>query len=375
MSQNSSGEKTEQPTPKKLRDSRKKGQVARSQEVVSATSLFSVILYLWLNWGNINERLIILIDEIAHLAANSPAIGQAPVFALVMNAVVAILMPVLGVALIAGIFANYLQFGSLFAMENIKPKLENISPAKGLKKIFSMKQLVETLKSIVKIVFLSILLLLVLRSYIGPAINAVSCGLLCMTEITASMIESMILYSALAFLIIAVLDFVYQRHAHTKSLMMTKDEVKREYKESEGDPIVKGQRRQMAQELVMNESGTSARKASAVVVNPTKFAIAIDYQPEKSKLPKVTAKGRNLRAHFIRTEAEKAGVPIFLNVTLARALYANVEKDDFVPDELFKPIAEILVWISHNKDILYNGPLDTGVIDMDSGDHRPKKED
>jgi type III secretion protein U len=370
----SSGEKTEQPTPKKLRDSRKKGQVARSQEVVSASSLFAVICYLWLNWGGITNHLVEMIDQISEVAASSGSMSDFGAIRLAGRTTVIILLPVLAVVFVAGFFANYVQFGSLFAIENIKPKLENISPAKGLKRIFSKKQLVETLKSIVKIAFLSTLLLIVMRSSIGPAINAVSCGFPCVVEITVDMLEWMILYSALAFILIALLDFVFQRHSHTKSLMMTKEEVKREFKESEGDPIVKGQRRQIAQELVMNESGTSARRASAVVVNPTKLAIAIEYQAEKTKLPKVTAKGRNLHALFIRTEAEKAGVPIFLNIPLARSLYSDVEVDGFIPDELFKPVAEILVWIQHNRHLLYNGPLDTGVIDMERGDHRPKQE-
>lgn len=373
MSQGSSGEKTELPTPKKLRDSRKKGQVARSQEVVSAVTLFAAIAYLWLNWGGIMQRLVNLMDQLAQVAVDSPGSGSIAAIGIVFRALTTLLMPVLGTVIAAGFFANYVQFGSLFAAENIKPKLEKISPAKGLKRIFSMKQLVETLKSIVKIVFLSALLLVVMRAFIGPSMNALPCGLPCVVEITAAMLKSMILYAALAFAVIALLDFAYQRHSHTKSLMMTKEEVKREYKESEGDPVVKGKRKQLAQELVMNESGTSARKASAVVVNPTRFAVAVAYDQEKAHLPRVTAKGMNLHAHFIRTEAEKEGVPIFLNVTLARALYANVELDELIPDDLFEPVAEILVWISQNRDLLYRGPLESGVIDMDNGEHRPRQ--
>ena len=162
------------------------------------------------------------------------------------------------------------------------------------------------------------------------------------------------------------------RKAHTKSLMMTKHEVKREYKENEGDPMIKGQRRQLAQELIMSENVSNARKATAIVVNPTHFAVAIRYEPEKFKLPRVTAKGRNLIAGLIRAEAEKAGVPVFLNVPLARALFANTEINDHIPENLFKPVAEILVWVSRNKHALYQGPRDAGAIDMEKGDHRPK---
>src|SRR5262249_33074261 len=176
---------------------------------------------------------------------------------------------------------------------------------------------------------------------------------------------------ALAFVIVAVADYAYQKHSHTKSLMMTKEEVKREYKESEGDPHIKGHRRQLAQELAMGDGGHAARKGTAVVVNPTHLAVVISYRPEQMALPIVTAKGRNLQAHYLRTQAEEAGVPVFRNVPLARALFADAPINDYIPDELFDAVAEVLAWVSRHEDVLYKGRLPHGVIDMDAGDHRP----
>lgn len=365
----SSGEKTEMPTPKRLRDSRKKGQVARSQEVVTTATLFSVIGYLWLVWGILVQNLVGLMDSVAALARyHDHQIGESTLYSAIYISfmeIVYILAPILLIVIVVAIFANCIQFGVLFATEAIKPKLEKISLIKGAKRIFSMKQVVELLKSIVKICFLSLLLYVVVKSAIGQYLTAFYCGFPCLMQVTASMLGRILFFSALAFALIAILDLLYQRHSHTKSLKMTKDEVKREYKQTEGDPLIKGERRQLAQELIMNDEGTSARQSSAVVTNPTHYAVAILYDEARTPLPVVVAKGQNMRAHFIRTEAEEAGVPIFRNPPLAQKLFAEVERYQFIPDELVTVVAEILVWISFNKDALYQGPLNRGVIEMD----------
>lgn len=370
MSGQSSGEKTEQPTPKKRRDARKKGQVAKSTEVVTTISLFSAIALIWATWDGLLETLISLFDAVAMLAVGDFRVTGGQAVDVVSREVAMTMLPILGTVLLSGIAANYFQIGSLMSAESIKPKLEKISPAAGFKRIFSMKQLVETLKSIIKIAILSVLLYFVVRNAIGAYISSVSCGLPCLVAVTSHFMFQTFVYSALTFVVVALADLAYQRRAHTKSLMMTKDEVKREYKESEGDPHIKGKRRQLAHELAMGGGGQAARKGTAVVVNPTHFAVVILYRPDKTPLPVVTAKGRNLYAHFLRTEAESAGVPVFLNVPLARKLFAEVEVDNYVPDELFDVVAEVLSWVERNRDKLYKGPLDHGVLDMEAGDHR-----
>jgi type III secretion protein U len=366
----SSGEKTEQPTPKRERDARAKGQVARSQEVVTTISLFGVLLVIMAFGGEIWGRLIALLDTIARLAASDDPTALQAGLAAAYNETVVILVPILGVTLFLGIAANYIQVGTLFSLEAIQPKLEKISIGKGFKRIFSTKQLVEMLKSIVKIVFLSILLYFVIKNSIGPYLTAVYCEMSCIATVTTGVIWQMLWYSALAFIVVAGLDFVYQRHTHTKSLMMSKDEVKREYKESEGDPMVKGQRKQFAMELIMGDVKKQVPKSSAVIVNPTHLAIAIRYKEGQTPLPVVVAKGRMHQAYLIRAEAEAAGVPIFRNVPLAHHLFADCAVDDYVPDEVFGVIAEILAWVQKNQDKLYDGPLGHGDLDMERGDHR-----
>lgn len=367
-----SGEKTEQPTLKKLRDARKKGQVARSQELVTTLSLFAVIAVMWMLGGWMYSRLVEMLDLVAMFASQTGSGDKTTLISsiqVIYDISVAVQMPVLGVCILIGIAANYIQFGSLFALENLMPKMENVSPASGFKRIFSMKQMVETLKSIIKIIFLTVLLYIVMEQAIGAYITSVYCGMSCILQVTVSMLFLTFALSALAFVIVAVADFAYQRHSFTKSLMMTKDEVKREYKESEGDPIVKGQRKQLAFELVMSDQVGQARKSTAVVINPTHLAVAIRFSEDTMPLPMVVAKGRDLNAVAIRAAAEEEGVPIFRNVPLARNLFADTEAGDYIPDETFEVVAEILAWVANNRDVLYRGPLSHGVLDMEAGDH------
>lgn len=370
MSGQSSGEKTELPTPKRVRDARQKGQVAKSQEVVTTVSLFAVIAYVWVAYDSITGKLILLFDQAALLSVGDVRAQLWAGISITSRELMLIMLPVLGVTVLAGVAANYFQVGSLFSFESIMPKLEKISPGAGFKRLFSMKSLVELLKSTLKIVFLSILLYFVIRGMLGAFLNSVACGLPCLTRITGIALTDTLLYSLLAFIIVAVADFAYQRHSFTKSLMMTKDEVHREYKESEGDPHIKGHRRQLAQELAMGDGNHAARTGSALVVNPTHFAVVLSYKPEERPLPVVTAKGRNFQAVQLRTAAEEAGVPVFRNVALARALFAEAELYAPVPDEFFDAVAEVLVWVEKNRSHLYAGRLDHGVIDMDAGDHR-----
>lgn len=376
MSGQSSGEKTEQPTPKKVRDAREKGQVARSQEVVTTISLFAVIAYLWASFDLLVDKMVVLFSQAAQLSVMGDfrTSAGAGIF-LTAKEVALVLLPVIGITVIAGIAANYFQFGSVFSFESIMPKLEKISPGAGFKRLFSMKSLIELLKSVLKIIFLSVLLYYVIRGALGGFLSSVACGMPCLTQITGIAITDVLLYSLLAFLIVAAADFAYQRYSFTKSLMMTKDEVHREYKESEGDPHIKGHRRQLAQELAMGDGPQAARSGTALVVNPTHFAVVLSYKPEERQLPIVTAKGRNLQAYRLREAAEEAGVPIFRNVLLARALFADAEINAAVPDEFFDAVAEVLAWVTKNQALLYGGRLDHGVIDMDAGDHRVARGD
>ncbi|EHS51280.1 type III secretion protein, YscU/HrpY family [Rhizobium sp. PDO1-076] len=369
MSSGQSGEKTEQPTAKKTRDARTKGQVVRSQEVVATATLISVIAYICYTWGATMTRLEGMIDNIVQLHGRDFQTSAFLAMRLIFDECVVVLLPLLGIAIGSAILANVSQFGALFSFEVISPKLSNISPISGFGKIFSVKQLFETVKAIIKILILTSIMYVIITENINAYMYSIYCGMSCLTHVTSIVIFEMLFYTGLAFIVVAILDFFYQRHSHTKSLMMTKEEVTRESKESEGDPIIKGKRKQIAQELLLSDGLDRAKKATAVIINPTHFAVAFDYNPEVAPLPIVVAKGCNLYAHEIRTQAERAGVPIFRNVPLARSLYADTEINAFIPDEWFSAVAEILAWVNQNRETLYISPLKHGVIDMEKGLH------
>jgi type III secretion protein U len=375
MSEGSDGEKTEAPSPKKLRDAREKGQVAKSQEVVITATMFSVIIYVWVMWDRLTRSMMDLFDLAAQLENGDFRAQAYRGMFYISKLTISALLPLFGLVIAVAIASNYLQIGTIFSFDSITPKLEKISPASGFKKIFSKKQLVDLVKSIVKIAFLSILLFFVLKNAIGPYIASLPCGTLCIAALTAELLKKILIYSAFAFLVVAVADFAFERQSNTKKLMMTKEEVKKEHKESEGDPHIKSKRKEVAHELIFSDEGEVARKSRADMINPTHFAVAILFKEGVTPLPTVVAKGRNNRAHFIRTQAEEAGVPVFRNVALARALYARTEVLQYVPDELFGAIAEVLAWVARNKSALYNGPIGRGAIDMEVGDHRKTLDD
>lgn len=360
-----SGQKTEQPTPKRLRDARQKGQVARSQELVTTVSLFAIVAYLWLEWPAIYARFLLLFDSMAAHAARYPDHRTTAALYEAGWSFMVLLLPILGITVLSGTLANFVQVGGLVSFEAVRPKAERINPGLGLRRIFSRRHAADLLKAILKIWVLVLILYGVIRDAIGPFVNSLPCGLNCQTSLTTLALGRALAFSAIAFIAVAVADFVYQRRAHIRSLMMTRLQVKREFREMEGDPLLRSRRRQLAQELAMEDRGHAARKATAIIVNPTHLAVAIFYSAEKAPVPIVTAKGRNREAHHMIAAAEEAGVPIFRNVTLARRLYADVDLAQPIPEVLFDAVAEVLAWVESNREVLYSGRLSHGVIDME----------
>ena len=183
---------------------------------MTTVSLFATIVYIWLAWDIIFAKMVEMFDKSVLLVVGDFRTNAINAISAMLWDASLVMLPVIGVVVVSGFLSNYVQFGSIFAFENIKPKLEKVNPGKGFKRIFSLKQLVETLKSTVKIVFLSILLFFVMREAIGPYINAVPCGMSCLNQVTHGLLLSTFLFTALAFVIVAILDFIYQRNSHTQ---------------------------------------------------------------------------------------------------------------------------------------------------------------
>lgn len=339
-------EKTEEPTPKKLRDARKKGQVPSSKEVASTALILALVAYLFAMSGNILDDLRDLMNLPVAFIGHDFEYALQQVLYGVFLLIVKIVAPILALVAFVAVAAYFAQFGFLFSAENLKPSLKKINPISGAKRIFSIKTVIEFIKSIIKIIVLGVLLYAVIRQSIQDLVELPYCGATCILPMLGELLRQMITAAALVFVVIAVADLLYQRYAHRKKLKMTKDEVKREYKEMEGDPHIKSKRKQIHQEMLAQGVQHNVKRSSVVVTNPTRIAIALRYVEGETPLPVVTAKGENLMARRIIEIAREEGIPVMENVPLARALHELSEVDQYIPTDLIDATAEVLRWVA-----------------------------
>jgi len=228
--------------------------------------------------------------------------------------------------------------------------LNKLNPIEGFKKIFKLKNFVELVKSILKITILSILIYLAIKHHINDMLIAPFCGELCLLYVLGSVLKTIIIYTIIAFIMVGVVDLFYQRWQFTKDNMMTKDEVKREYKQMEGDPEIKSQRKSFHRELLQEDQNQSVKSASALVTNPTHIAVALYYDEQTAPLPVIFAKGKLADAKRMRAYAEDANVPIIENVGLAHALYSKLDLFEEISYEFIEPVAKIMRWVKEIKD-------------------------
>ncbi len=340
-----SDEKTEQPSAKRLRDARQKGQVAKSQDIPSAFTTIAVALYL-LSMGSSIYNDLLEMSEIPFQVMNRPFAEALPLaFFSVTSYMVLLTLPFVGIVILTSLIANLGQVGVLFAPEGAMPKLSNLSPSQWFKKVFSVKNVVELLKNFIKLFAIGYVVYLVFESIFPLLFKLPSSTIESVLSVIGVAIGDMLIQSAAVFCLIAAADYVYQRFQFTKQNMMTKDEVKREYKESEGDPQVKGQRKQLHQEMLSQNTLGNTRKAKVLITNPTHFAIAIDYDKDKTPLPKILAKGQDALAQRMIEVAKQEGIPVMRNVPLARALFETGTENAYIPKDLIGPVAEVLRFI------------------------------
>lgn len=340
-----SGEKTELPTPKKLRDARNKGQVANSKDVGSTALLVALFVYFLAAWDwmfQILQEMLVLPAEFY----NQP-FGDAlhSVLDGVVGRMLQLLLPLLGLMMAIGVAANFFQVGALLVFEPVKPDLSKLNPVSKLKQMFSMKNFMEFVKSTFKVIFLSVLIYLVIREAIPSLMMIPYSGLPGVMSILKAVMFQVAIYTSLAYGVIAVFDFAFQKYQHAKGLMMSKDEVKREFKEMEGDPTIKGKRKQLHREMVMSDTVEKVKKSTVLVTNPTHYAVAIQYEQGETPLPLVLAKGEGLLAKRMIEVAKREGIPIMQNVPLARSLYADGDVNQYIPKQFIEPVAEVLRWV------------------------------
>ncbi len=342
------GEKTEQPTSKKLRDARKKGQVAKSQEISTTAVVVVMFAYLWFGRDFISEYIKIMILAAIQIINEPFQAALGDLGGIIVTNFFVLLAPMLALVIAAALLSNLMQTGVLLAFEKIKPDLKKINPQQWFKKVFAKKNLLEFCKSLIKILFIGFLLQKIILSSLDSLTKAPIYGMSGVLTMLGSMLFEVLKYCTAAYITLAAIDYLLQKRLHIKELMMTKDEVKREYKEMEGDPIIKGQRRQMHQEMAMGNSAdmNNVKKSSVVVSNPTHLAIALYYDEEETHLPLVMAKGQDHVAQRIIKTAVEAGIPVMRNIPLAHQLWQRAEFMEYIPSDLIEAVAEVLRWVS-----------------------------
>jgi flagellar biosynthetic protein FlhB len=342
------GEKTEQPTAKRLRDARRKGQVARSHDLSSAVLLVVAVAVLYLAGGHVAGWAGgAMREQLEHATYRGPLDQAAALGALFtgVKAMAFVLAPLFGTLLVVAFLANYFQVGSVFTFEPVKPNANKLNPAEGFKnKFLKARPYVELGKTALKLVIASVVVGATLWSVRRDIVELTRQPSQLAASYAVSLIFTIGLRVGVAFLVIGAADYFLQRYFHRRELMMTKHEVREEYKETEGNPLHKSLRRARHREIMMQAMMDAVRRANVVVVNPTHVAVALSYERETMGAPTIVAKGAELMAAQIRKIAEDSEVPIMRDVPLARALY-EFDIDAEVPEELYESVAVVLRWV------------------------------
>lgn len=345
----STGEKTEQPTEKRLQDAKKKGQVAKSQDLTGAVLLIGAVGTIWLVGHFMADMLLSLVRD--HL---SSAVAFKGSFTLEMASSALtkgvlemfwVLAPLFIVVVVFAFLTNYLQIGSVFSTESISPKFEKLNPVEGFKqKFLKARAYVEFTKTLIKLIITAVVAGYVMWESREDIVRLIGKNPDVAAPFTLGLVIEIGLKIGLAFLVLGALDFLLQKLLHRRDLRMTKKELKDEYKETEGDPLIKAQRRSLHREILAQSLAAAVRDADVVLANPTHLAVALKYERGSSGAPIVTAKGADLMANQIRLIAAESGVPIKRDVPLARALY-QLEVEDEIPEELYEAVAAVLQWV------------------------------
>lgn len=348
MSQQDSGqERTEQPTEKRLKESREKGQVPRSRELNTMVGMLASVLGLFAFGGYMGEKLMKLIRMDLQLDHRQVFDKAAIIDTLAVStfAALKLLAPFFLLMMIAAFIGPLLMSGWSFSAKALMPKLDKLNPLKGLKRVFGVQGLVELLKALAKFLLLGSVALLFLQMFSeryiilgqAPVLQGIQSGM--------SLILQVFLVLALTLGLVAVADVPYQKWTHIKKLRMTVQEVKQESKETEGNPEVRGKVRSLQQQMSQRRMLQEVPDADVIIVNPTHFSVALRYDDRNQQAPRVVAKGVDFLALKVREIATANNVPIFSAPLLARALYHHTEIDQEIPGELYLAVAQILAYV------------------------------
>ncbi len=344
--------RTEKATPRKREEARKQGQVPKSQDLnvaVSLTAIFAILLLFGTrSVGKIKEVVRYHLGSIAEFQLSSETVIET--MALVVRDIFSVIWPILLILFIAAVLVNFAQVGFLLSGESIKPSLSKINPLKGLQRIFSLKGLNRFLLGVFKVLAIGSVLVwslweLLLSEEAGEAYLLLQAQHAEVIPFTLDAVIQMMIRGLVVLIILALLDYAFQRWQHEKDLMMTKQEIKDEVQNMEGDAKLKGKRRKLQIEMLRQNTRQDVEGADVVLGNPTHYSVAIKYDRMSMSAPKCVAKGQDFMALRIRQIAMESNVPIVIKPALARALYQAVEPGQEVPEEFYHAVAEVLAYV------------------------------
>lgn len=340
-------EKSEKATPKKLRDARKKGQVAKSQDFPSAFTFVVSISATVILAGYMYKQLAsYFIYTFRSISGNIDLPNRAGgVLEQALMVIFSCSLPVTILTVVTGLLSSFLIVGPMFSMEAMKIDLKRLNPVNNIKNMFKFKTIFELLKSIFKIAGAMVLIYSVVVNSLPEIISTVALPVVGSAQVFSDFLIKVAVRVGIFFLAIAVIDLVYQKKNFAKEMKMEKFEVKQEFKDTEGDPHIKSKRRQTAQEIAYQEGPSSVKRARAIITNPVHIAVAIDYQAETEPAPRILTMGKGNMADLIIKAAQEFNVPIMRNVTLAQTLFEKGKISDYIPEETYQAVAEILKWI------------------------------
>lgn len=342
----SQDEKTEQPTPRRREKARKRGQVARSQELNSVVVIFFGVLALMIFSSYIFSNLVSLFHfNLANIYTDLNIATTYDLFISNGSTLIKTIAPVLILVGLAGLLINLAQVGVMFTLEPLTPKLDKLDIIKGLKRLFSTKTLFELFRDTIKVFIIGYVAFITLKGEMNNYIPLADQEVGQIMSFATRVALKVVLRAVGALLFLAILDYAYQKFEFEKKLRMTKKELKEEFKQYEGDPLIKSRIRRIQREMARTRMLQEIPDADVVITNPTHIAVALKYDADTMSAPKMIAKGERLLAEKIKEIAVKAAVPIVENKPLAKALFEAVEVGMMIPPRLFKAVAEVLAYV------------------------------
>ena len=349
---NSTGEKTEDPTPKRKEEAREEGRVAKSQELGSAFVLMGSFIVLYIMFGKIINSLQNQMTQLLTMT-RVPELDAVRSFQVIMMSfydIARIVAPVMITSAVVGGLINFIQIGPLFTIKPLQPKLSNIDPVSGAKNIFSLKSLVELLKSLAKLTIIVFLCYQPLRNGWHEIVNLTERGLDPALLFLGNLIFKIAVRIAIFMVFVGIMDYLYQLWDHKQNMKMSKYEVKQERKEQEGDPEIQQKRKEKQREVSMNRMMTEMKEADVVVTNPTHIAVALKYDLDEMEAPIVVAKGEGHVAKKLKDRARELDIEIVENKPLARSLNKMSEIGEEIPVDLYQAVAEVLAFVFQNNN-------------------------